>query len=728
MKRLSLIFIIVLFSLHLLGQNNVLDSLVVNAFRLPTAFKTLTLKTGIISQLQIKKFQPQTAADLLSVGGEIFIQKSQQSGGSPMMRGFGTNRLMLAVDGVRMNTAIFRAGNIQQVIVLDPFVIEKAEVCFGPGSVMYGSDAIGGVISFKTIQPKFEKDGFKSSAQVASRFSTANNEFTYHGRINLGSTHFASLTAFTANQFGDLKMGSNGPIDYLQKFVVQKLDTFDAKVNTEDQLLQSPTAYSQYNILQKFRFEPNKNLEIEWTTNYSKSSNNPRYDRLNRLRANGNPYSAEWYYGPQIWLMNLLEADFKKATVFYDNAKIHLSFQQFKESRHDRDFNDPILRNRIEKVNAYSINSDFEKFFGKCFNLRYGAEWIGNQVKSEGTIENVSTKLVQAGPSRYPNAFWQSGAFYSALQFTPKEKHHLNAGVRVNYFAISADFSNNSAYFPVNFENINTLKSSITGSLGWIYHATTRNSFRVNFASGFRAPNVDDLGKVFDAEPGSVILPNKRLGAEYVYNAESGFSLLILKRLLLDITGYFSYLNNAMVRRYDSYNGMDSIFYDGVNSRIQTIQNAAFARVYGLQAVAKLELPYQLNLGGTFNYQQGIEETDNGVQSPMMHLTPTFGTASLTYSHKNYETVFYINWAAKMPYENLSQEAIGTAYLYAKDKNGLPYSPAWQTYNLRVSHTFKKYFDIQAAIENLLAERYRTYRSGITAAGRNFVLTFRLRL
>ena len=76
MKRLSLVFIIILFSLHLMGQNNVLDSLVVNAFRLPTAFKTLTLKTGIISQQQIKKFQPQTAADLLSIGGEIFIQKT----------------------------------------------------------------------------------------------------------------------------------------------------------------------------------------------------------------------------------------------------------------------------------------------------------------------------------------------------------------------------------------------------------------------------------------------------------------------------------------------------------------------------------------------------------------------------------------------------------------------------------------------------------------------------
>ncbi len=728
MKRLFLIFVGGLLSFQLLGQANILDSLVINAFRLPTAFKTLTLKTGVISQKQIKQFQPQTAADLLGLGGEVFIQKSQQSGGSPMIRGFGTNRLLLAIDGVRMNTAIFRAGNLQQVVVLDPFVIEKAEICYGPGSVMHGSDAIGGVISFKTIQPKFEKDGFKSSAQVASRFSSANNEFTYHGRINLGSTHFASLTAFTANQFGDLKMGSNGPNDYLQTFVVQKFDTLDRKVQINEPLLQSPSAYSQFNILQKFRFEPNKHLEIEWTTNYSKSSNNPRYDRLNRLRTNGNPYSAEWYYGPQIWLMNLLEADFKKANFWFDNAKIHLAFQQFQESRHDRNFNDPILKNRIEKVNAYSLNLDFEKHFGIKTNLRYGAEWVGNQVKSTGTNLNIYTQQLENGPSRYPNSFWQTGALYAAFQYTPAQKHHLNAGIRANYFAVNADFSNNANYFPIQFENTNSFKPAFTGALGWVYNATATNSFRFNLSSGFRAPNVDDLGKVFDSEPGAVLLPNNNLNAEQAWQAESGLNLLIWKYLTLDFCGYYTYLNGAMVRRSSTVNGLDSLLYDGVMSKIQTLQNGAFARVYGFHAIAMISLPFQFSLRGTYNFQKGIEETEDGIQSPMVHLSPSFGNFVLSHSAKQLETSFYLNWAASMQNDDLSQEAKGSAFLYAKDANGLPYSPAWQTLNFRISYTFKRYYDFQVALENILDERYRTYRSGISAAGRNLVLSVRLRL
>ena len=728
MKRLLLTALLLFSSTFIFSQANVLDSLVVSAFRLPAAFKTLSLKSSSISREKIKTFQPQTAADLLGVGAEVFIQKSQQSGGSPMLRGFGTNRLLLAVDGVRMNTAIFRAGNLQQVIVIDPFVIEKAEICFGPGSVMYGSDAIGGVISFNTIQPQLNADGFKTSANVSTRLSSANNEFTYHGRINLGSKKFASLTAYSTHQFGDLKMGTNGPTDYLQNYTTQTIDTIDIKVRNSDPLVQTPSAYSQFNLLQKFRFEPNKYWEIEWTSIYSQSTNNPRYDRLNRYRNNGNPFSAQWYYGPQVWMMHLLEIDTRKATKFYDNAKLHLAYQQFKESRHDRNFNDPILRHRLEKVNALNLNADFEKHLSLKFNWRYGAEWVGNQVISTGQNENIFSGIVTNGPSRYPQAYWQTAAIYSALQFTPKPNHYFNAGFRANYFSLQADFSANQAFFPITFNPIHQQKASFTGSLGWAYHSKKSHSYRINLASGFRAPNVDDAGKVFDSQPGAVLLPNPQLGAEYIWNTETGLTWLILKKIHLDVCTYFSYLEGAMVRRNFRVNGQDSMLYDGVMSQIQTLQNAAFAQVYGLQASVKIDLPYHFEARAYYNYQQGIEETDLGQQSPMMHLSPSFGSLQLQYQTNKLVCLFYINYNGQMSNANLSEDAKGTAYLYAKDGNGLPYAPAWHTLDFRVNCTFKKYFQILAAIENISDQRYRPYRSGISAAGRNFVLGLNLQL
>src|SRR5699024_7134498 len=108
-----------------------------------------------LSQKDVLFTSPQTSADLLKNSGQIYIQKSQLGGGSPMIRGFATNRLLITVDGVRINTAIFRGGNVQNVISIDPLAVENTEIIMGPGSVIYGSDAVGGVMNFYTLEPHF---------------------------------------------------------------------------------------------------------------------------------------------------------------------------------------------------------------------------------------------------------------------------------------------------------------------------------------------------------------------------------------------------------------------------------------------------------------------------------------------------------------------------------------------------------------------------------------------
>ena len=131
------------------------DVLVFSATKWQEESSKSPVKISVITPQEVTFQAPQTTADLLGISGEVFIQKSQQGGGSPMIRGFATNRLLYSVDGVRMNTAIFRYGNIQNVISLDPFSIENTEILFGPNSVIYGSDAIGGVMSFSTLTPQF---------------------------------------------------------------------------------------------------------------------------------------------------------------------------------------------------------------------------------------------------------------------------------------------------------------------------------------------------------------------------------------------------------------------------------------------------------------------------------------------------------------------------------------------------------------------------------------------
>ena len=163
-----------------------------------------------ITAKSIQFKNPQTTADLIGSSNEIFIQKSQLGGGSPMIRGFAANRLLIIIDGVRMNNAIFRSGNIQNLILIDPNSLESSEVIFGPGTVIYGSDALGGVMDFHTkkiVLSSNDEPNFKTSGM--SRFSSANNEKTGHILINYGKKNWGFLTSFSHSDFGDLRMGSN---------------------------------------------------------------------------------------------------------------------------------------------------------------------------------------------------------------------------------------------------------------------------------------------------------------------------------------------------------------------------------------------------------------------------------------------------------------------------------------------------------------------------------------
>lgn len=680
-------------------------------------------KITSISMTEVALQNPQTAADLLGSSGEVFIQKSQQGGGSPMIRGFSTNRLLYVVDGVRMNTAIFRSGNIQNVISLDAFATEQTEVLFGPSSVIYGSDAIGGVMNFTTLTPHFsssEKTYINGSA--LTRFSSANNEFTGHFDVQVGWRKFAMLTSVSYSDFGDLKMGSQGPDEYLRPFYVQRQDSADVIVENDNPLVQNPTGYSQMNLMQKFACKVNTTLELSYAFHYSETSSYGRYDRHVRYR-NGLPRSAVWDYGPQKWMMNHFKLSSKKANVLFDEMQLNLAHQYFNESRVDRDFNDPIENSRDEQVNAYSVNLDFAKrFYGK-HEVYYGVEFVNNVVQSEGSALNIENSQVLAAPSRYPNAAWATAGIYANYHFQVSEHLNLQAGLRYAHFFIDADFSKNQVFYPLPESQTQLKKGATTGSLGAIYTPGAKTTIRANFSTGFRAPNIDDLGKIFDSEPGSVVLPNTNLRPEYVYNGELGFAHIFGERLKLDATAYYTYLQDAMVRRNFLFNGQDSIIYDGELSQVQAIQNAANAQVYGVQFGLEAKLPKGFGLNAVYNFQRGTEELDDGSTSRSRHAAPMFGAAHLTYRGKGLLLDFYTLFSGGVDFVDLPAEEQGKPFIYASDSDGNPYSPRWLSLNFKASYRVNKYFTVNAGVENLLDKRYKTYSSGVAAPGRNFVLS-----
>lgn len=700
-----------------------LDEVVMSVSKWEQQRKDIPNKIVSIDARTIAFTNPQTSADLLQNSGKVFVQKSQLGGGSPMIRGFATNRLLLSVDGVRMNNAIFRGGNIQNVISIDPFTVKNTEVIFGPGSVIYGSDAIGGVMNFYTKKPHLSQtDSLLFLGNASYRFASANSENTAHLDFSFGKKKWGLLSSISYNKFGDLTMGSHGPASYLRNNYVETSNGIDRLIVNSSPKKQVPSGYNQISVMQKAVFKPNNYWNIQLGTYFSQTSDYARYDRLIRPDQEGDGFrSAEWYYGPQKWFMTNLQVDKKANGKFYDALKITTAYQHFEESRYDRNFQEPVVYATVEKVDALSTNIDFEN--KKIGNLRlyYGLEYLFNKVHSMGFSENMETNAISSTASRYPDgSTWQTTAGYINAEYKAKPNFTLLTGLRYSHVWIDAIFD--KSFYPFPFDNADLSTGALTGSLGFSWFPRANLQLTWNGSTGFRSPNIDDVGKIFDSEPGSVVVPNPDLEPEYAYNTEIGIQKNFNDKVVLNGAAFYTYLVDALVRRDFLYNGQSQIEYKGELSNVQAIQNAAKAYVYGLEFGLEAFLTENLSMSSNLTFTEGIEEERDGTDSPSRHVAPTFGDFHIVYKNQKLRTDLFLNYNGEIANDDLAFSERSKTYLYAIDSNGNPFAPSWYTLNLRSQYMISNTLKASLSLENLTDQRYRTYSSGISAPGVNAII------
>jgi hemoglobin/transferrin/lactoferrin receptor protein len=244
----------------------------------------------------------------------------------------------------------------------------------------------------------------------------------------------------------------------------------------------------------------------------------------------------------------------------------------------------------------------------------------------------------------------------------------------------------------------------------------------LNASTGFRAPNLDDAGKVFDSAPGIVVVPNPDLEPEYAWNVDLGIAKQFGNVLHADITGFYTLLTNAMIRNDYLFNGEDSVMYGGELSKVEAMTNAGSARVYGLQVTLQLSIARDLHLTSALNLTEGKESDGSYIR----HTAPLFGSTHLVFERSRLKADLYSSYNGAKKYEKMPPSETEKAYLYAKDENGNPWSPGWVTLNFKLSYSFFNRLFLNAGVENILDLRYRPYSSGIAAAGRNFILSLRV--
>ena len=707
-----------------------LDEIILSANRKSEHKIDVPFSLGIIKQKDIEFTNPATTGDMLLNTGLVNVQKSQAGGGSPNLRGFEANKVLLVVDGVRMNNAIYRGGHLQDVMTIDANMLERTEVLFGPSSTIYGSDALGGVMHFYTKNAEYSTDDrmlVKTNAMV--RYASAANEKTGHLDVNLGWKKFASLTNITFSDFDNLRAGATKLEGYTntwdRNYYVKRFDNRDSMVKNDNNNLQIQSGYSQMDLMQRFNVKTGKYFNHNLNIQYSASSFLPRYDRLAGDYSGGKLKFAENGYNPQTRLLTAYTMDYNALTKISDNIKIILAYQKIDQDRVTRRFQNVNRITQMENVSVLSANVDIYKVIKEKHELRYGVELTNNDVVSNANSVNILTNIEKPSNTRYADGGSKMSTFalYASHAWEVNKNFVITDGLRFTSTALTCNFKD-TTFFKFPFSTAKQNNQALTGSLGFTWKAEDDYKVSLLANTGFRAPNVDDMSKVFESAGSVVIVPNPTLKPEYTYNFEMNISKVFQKRYKFDITGYYTSLTNALVVKDFKLNGSDSVMYNGTQCKVQATQNIDNAYILGLISGVQFDFNDNVSFKSVLNYTYGrYTDVKNDTVVPLDHISPLFGQTSLLYKNKMINGEFFVRYNGKKALDKYSPS--GEDNLQYATVKGMP---AWFTLNLRLGVNLTKSFRITAACENITDNRYRIFASGINAPGRNFIISLRYKI
>ena len=729
--------------LYLNPNTQVLSEIILSVGRNRENKEKISKKVSLITTKKTELDLPQTSADLLYYAGGIRVQKTQGGGGSPVIRGFEANRVLLVVDGVRMNNAIYRSGHLQNTITIDPNTLERTEIIFGPSSVGYGSDALGGVIHFYTRTPKINNE-----KSWIIKGSNSYNTVLKHNVNNLNLEHskenWASFTSFSYSDFGDIVMGENRNHGF-ENWGLNKYSLIKEKFNNKYFLNKNPniqknTNYSQFDFLQKLNIKISESSNFIFNIQHSKSSNIDRYDKLNEFTSTDDLKYSQWYYGPQKRTLFSSTYNFAKDKKWLKKGAIVAAFQKIKESRHNRKFQSLVLNSQIENVEIFSINADFVGIKTDISSLSYGFEYTYNDVNSiaygENFLkENLSLSSIKDSnsifkiPTRYPSggSNYSTAAHYYEFRKDLSEKSNFNFGMRYTYTWLNAEWEE-EALIDANLNSIKTKNSSLTGSLGYVTRSKNNWQINANFSSGFRSPNIDDMGKIRENR-GILSVPNKKLKPEYVYSTELGLTKYFNnKSNIFSFNLYYTHITNHIIRDYfeifndKSTEDSGTILYN--LEEVKTMANINVERaayIYGASFDSEIAILKNLFFKSNITYTEGGSKKTH---HPLPSISPLFGSLYLNWIHSRLKMQLSYKFSGSknpLDYSLGGEDGLEeTPILGYKDGKTEYYgTPSWGVFKLSSSYPLSNNLKATLILDNIFDIHYKEYASGISSPGRN---------
>ncbi len=734
--------------IYLTEESQNLDEIILSVARSESNVNQIAEKVSVIKSEDFFLTSPSTGAELLELSPGVRIQKSQGGGGSPVIRGFEANRVLIVVDGVRMNNAIYRSGHLQNSITIDPNNIERAEVIFGSSSVGYGSDALGGVIHYYTKNPTL-KDSEKIKSSFSTNYTSANKGITNNFITNYSKENWGSITSFTVSRYGDIKMGdrrNHGFEDWGKNQLYSRNSRYSFYENpsiNDEENLQKNTNYSQVDLFQKFLFKLGDTNLLNLNIQFSESSDIDRYDQLSIIKDNSLKFS-EWYYGPQKRVLISPSLKIFPNRKFMKKGVITLGFQKINESRIKRKFNSLNRTHQIEDLKVFSLNGDFDTSLDNGHSLSYGIESTYNYNYSKAfsqTLETSGTEVVGlsekvAIPTRYPSdgSSYISFASYLNWSWNLSEFFTFNVGTRITFTGLKASWNDIISVNP-QLSDVELNTKALTTTISMKLRPSKKIQINTVLSSGFRNPNIDDMGKIRENN-GLLVVPNTFLKPEYAYNLDLGIDFKSSDNSnYMSLRGFSTIISRHIGRApYVVFSDittpdLSTIMYN--DDEVLTVANKNLGNrfIHGFSFDGFSKIYNNIKLDYSLTYTQGDNNESYG---PLPSISPLFGSLSLSYLKKNFNVKMLFNFSdSKEASEYSFGGEDGLDETPARITNeGLIYlgMPKWSDFSIFVANNISNKIILRLAITNIFDNHYRTFASGISEAGRSLQVGLNLKL
>ena len=736
-------------TIYLQSESQNLEEVILSVARSESNVNQIAEKVSVIKSEDLFLSSPASGAELLELSPGVRVQKSQGGGGSPIIRGFEANRVLIVVDGVRMNNAIYRSGHLQNSITIDPNNIERAEVIFGSSSVGYGSDALGGVIHYYTKNPIL-KGSEKIKSSFTSNYTSANQGLSNNFITNYSSENWGSITSLSISKFGDIKMGENRDHGFNNWGLTplysknSRYSYYSQPSTNSNENVQKNTGYSQVDLFQKFLVKLGDTNLLNINIQFSESSDIDRFDQLSITKGNSLKFS-EWYYGPQKRLLISPSLKIFPNRKFMKKGVITFGFQKINESRIKRKFNALNRSHQIEDLKVFSLNGDFDTSFNDDHSISYGVESTYNYNYSKAydqiieiqgdEITGLSKKF--AIPTRYPSngSSYTSFASYVNWSWNMSEFFTFNIGTRLTFTGLKASWNDIISVNP-QLSEVNLNSEALTTTVSIKLRPSKRVQINTVLSSGFRNPNIDDIGKIRENN-GLLVVPNTFLKPEYAYNLDLGIDFRSLNnRNYISLRGFSTIISRHIGR--DEYivfsdittPDLSTVIYNG--EEVTTISNKNLGNrfIHGFSIDGFSQINNNLKFDYGINYTEG---DNNETYGPLPSISPLFGSIALSYSKRglNLKAVYKFS-EAKSPgeYSFGGEDGLDETPFTINSEGALSYlgTPKWSDLSIYGSKNISSNVTLRIGLTNVFDTHYRTFASGISAPGRSFQLGLNLKL